>query len=81
MRHGPRPIDVDVLLLGYVAWNSERLTLPHAQVTSRRFVLVPLLELDPDVTLPGGARAADAVPDDAAVRRSGPPLRVEPTAH
>ncbi len=76
VRHGPRPIDVDVLLLGDVSFASERLTLPHAQVTARRFVLAPLLELDPDVTLPDGTRAADALPDDAAVRRSGPPLAV-----
>ena len=45
-------------------------------MTARRFVLVPLLELDPDVTLPDGERAADATPDDAEVRRSGPPLQV-----
>jgi 2-amino-4-hydroxy-6-hydroxymethyldihydropteridine diphosphokinase len=74
IRHGPRPIDVDLLLLGGLTYSSDRLTLPHAQVTARRFVLVPLLELDPDVTLPDGTRAADAVPDDAAVRRSGEPL-------
>ena len=77
VRHGPRPIDVDVLLLGDVAFTSERLTLPHAQVTSRRFVLEPLLEVDPDVTLPDGSSAADALAalgDDAEVRRSGPPL-------
>ena len=77
VRHGPRPIDVDVLLLGDVAYESERLTLPHAQVTARRFVLVPLLEVDPDVVLPDGTRAADALAalgDDAAVRRSGEPL-------
>jgi 2-amino-4-hydroxy-6-hydroxymethyldihydropteridine diphosphokinase len=82
VRHGPRPIDVDLLLLGDVSFSSDRLTLPHAQVTARRFVLEPLLELDPDVTLPDGTRAADAVPDDAEVRRSGPPLRVgaDPTA-
>jgi 2-amino-4-hydroxy-6-hydroxymethyldihydropteridine diphosphokinase len=76
IRHGPRPIDVDLLLLGGLTHSSDRLTLPHAQVTARRFVLVPLLELDPEVTLPSGERAADAVPDDAEVRRSGPPLRV-----
>jgi 2-amino-4-hydroxy-6-hydroxymethyldihydropteridine diphosphokinase len=76
VRHSPRPIDVDLLLLGDLAYESERLTLPHAQVTERRFVLVPLLELDPDVTLPDGTRAADAEPDDAEVRRSGPPLQV-----
>jgi 2-amino-4-hydroxy-6-hydroxymethyldihydropteridine diphosphokinase len=74
IRHGPRPIDVDLLLLGDLTYSSERLTLPHAQVTARRFVLVPLLELDPDVTLPDGTRAADATPDDAAVRRLGEPL-------
>ena len=51
-RHGPRPIDVDVLLLGDLELDDERLILPHAEVTSRRFVLEPLLELDPNLTLP-----------------------------
>jgi 2-amino-4-hydroxy-6-hydroxymethyldihydropteridine diphosphokinase len=81
MRHGPRPIDVDVLLLGDVSCSSERLTLPHAEVTSRRFVLVPLLELDPDVALPDGSRASDALAalgPGGAVRHSGPPLQVGP---
>jgi 2-amino-4-hydroxy-6-hydroxymethyldihydropteridine diphosphokinase len=44
-RHGPRPIDVDVLLLEGVTFDSERLRLPHPEVTARRFVLVPLLEV------------------------------------
>ena len=81
VRHGPRPIDVDVLLLGDVEHASERLTLPHEQVTSRRFVLVPLLELDPELALPDGSRAADALAALGAgqeVRRSGPPLAVRP---
>ena len=34
--------------------SSNRLTLPHPEVTLRRFVLVPLLELDPDLRLPDG---------------------------
>jgi len=55
-RHGPRPMDVDVLLLGDLELEHERLTLPHAEVTSRRFVLEPLLELDPDLALPDGRR-------------------------
>ena len=37
-----------------------RLRLPHREVTTRRFVLVPLLELDPELEVPGGGRAADA---------------------
>jgi 2-amino-4-hydroxy-6-hydroxymethyldihydropteridine diphosphokinase len=54
VRHGPRPIDVDVLLLGDLEHRSERLTLPHPEVTSRRFVLEPLLELEPGLRLPDG---------------------------
>ena len=37
VRYGPRPIDVDVLLLGDIEITSDRLTLPHDQATSRRF--------------------------------------------
>jgi 2-amino-4-hydroxy-6-hydroxymethyldihydropteridine diphosphokinase len=58
-RHSPRPLDVDLLLLGDIELSTERLTLPHPEVSSRRFVLVPLQELDPELTLPGGERIAD----------------------
>ena len=70
-------IDVDVLLLGDLEYESERLTLPHAQVSSRRFVLVPLLELDPELALPAGERLAELLAALGAgqdVRRAGPPL-------
>ncbi|MDQ2676347.1 MAG: 2-amino-4-hydroxy-6-hydroxymethyldihydropteridine diphosphokinase [Actinomycetota bacterium] len=60
-RHGPRPIDVDLLLLGELELSHERLTLPHAEVTSRLFVLAPLLELDPDLALPSGEPIAGHV--------------------
>jgi 2-amino-4-hydroxy-6-hydroxymethyldihydropteridine diphosphokinase len=60
-RHGPRLVDVDVLLLGDLVWRSERLTLPHADLTRRRFVLEPLLELDPNLTLPDGAPLSAAM--------------------
>jgi 2-amino-4-hydroxy-6-hydroxymethyldihydropteridine diphosphokinase len=60
-RHSPRPLDVDLLLVGDLELVTERLTLPHPETTSRRFVLVPLLELDPDLTLPDGTRLADAL--------------------
>jgi 2-amino-4-hydroxy-6-hydroxymethyldihydropteridine diphosphokinase len=77
-RHGPRPIDVDVLLLDALEYASDGLTLPHREVTSRRFVLVPLLELDPGLILPDGTSLADALTalggDGQEVRRAGPPL-------
>jgi 2-amino-4-hydroxy-6-hydroxymethyldihydropteridine diphosphokinase len=73
VRHGPRPIDVDVLLLGELEFRSERLSLPHREVTSRRFVLEPLLELDPELALPDGTRLADRMDGvrDQPVRRAG----------
>lgn len=77
VRHGPRPIDVDVLLLGELAHQSPDLRLPHDQVLSRRFVLIPLLELDFDLSVPSGARLSDALaalPLDEGVRLAGPPL-------
>jgi 2-amino-4-hydroxy-6-hydroxymethyldihydropteridine diphosphokinase len=76
-RHGPRPIDVDVLLLGDERYASERLRLPHREVTSRRFVLVPLLELDPGLHAPDGTaltEALAALPEDGWVRRHSGPL-------
>jgi 2-amino-4-hydroxy-6-hydroxymethyldihydropteridine diphosphokinase len=70
-RHSPRPLDVDLLLLGDLELASERLTLPHPEVTGRRFVLAPLLELDLELELPDGTRLTDAM---AAL---GPGQRVE----
>jgi 2-amino-4-hydroxy-6-hydroxymethyldihydropteridine diphosphokinase len=81
VRHGPRPIDVDVLLIEDTEFESERLRLPHREVLTRRFVLVPLLELDPDLEVPGAGRAADALErlgPGQEVRRAGPPLEVRP---
>jgi 2-amino-4-hydroxy-6-hydroxymethyldihydropteridine diphosphokinase len=75
-RHGPRPIDVDLLLLGDLELTTDRLTLPHPEVASRRFVLEPLLELDPDLRLPDGTdlqSALEALGSDQRVSRVGPP--------
>ncbi|MDQ2621694.1 MAG: 2-amino-4-hydroxy-6-hydroxymethyldihydropteridine diphosphokinase [Actinomycetota bacterium] len=80
--HSPRAIDIDLLLMEGVEYESDRLKLPHREVTSRRFVLAPLLELDPDLTLPDGTRLAHSMADleaevaasgeDQEVRRTGP---------
>jgi 2-amino-4-hydroxy-6-hydroxymethyldihydropteridine diphosphokinase len=77
VRHGPRPIDVDLLLLDDLEYESERLRLPHEQVTARRFVLIPLLELDFELRTPDGTRLRDCLarlPVEEGVRRAGPPL-------
>lgn len=78
-RHGPRPLDVDVLLHGDAPYASERLEVPHPALLERRFVLVPLLELDMTLRTPGGASLAEALaalPLTDGVRRAGPPLRL-----
>lgn len=79
VHHGPRPLDLDILLLGDREHVSEQLRIPHVAITERRFVLVPLLELDLALTLPDGTRLADALarlPVDEDVRRAGPALIV-----
>jgi 2-amino-4-hydroxy-6-hydroxymethyldihydropteridine diphosphokinase len=82
VRHGPRAIDIDVLLLGALELDDPRMRLPHDQLLSRRFVLIPALELDFELCAPDGARLADALaalaPSEG-VRWAGPPLAVPGT--
>ncbi len=77
VRHGPRSIDIDVLLLGEVELRTERMTLPHEQLLSRRFVLIPALELDFAMRAPDGRHLAEALAEldvTEGVRWAGPPL-------
>jgi 2-amino-4-hydroxy-6-hydroxymethyldihydropteridine diphosphokinase len=79
IRHGPRAIDIDILLLGELELLDERMSLPHQQLFNRRFVLIPALELDYDLRSPGGRRLADALaalPLDEGVRWASAPLRL-----
>jgi 2-amino-4-hydroxy-6-hydroxymethyldihydropteridine diphosphokinase len=79
VHHGPRPIDVDLLLYDGREHRSEGLTIPHPALLERRFVLIPLLELDFTLTTPDGTRLSDALaalPVTEGVRRAGPPLRL-----
>lgn len=64
IRHAPRRIDVDLLLLGDLELRTDRLALPHDQVLARRFVLIPLLELDFSLATPAGERLSDALAVD-----------------
>ncbi|UCC45696.1 MAG: 2-amino-4-hydroxy-6-hydroxymethyldihydropteridine diphosphokinase [Candidatus Zixiibacteriota bacterium] len=48
----PRTIDLDILLFGDRALKTEGLNIPHPELLNRPFVLVPLLEIDPEATLP-----------------------------
>jgi 2-amino-4-hydroxy-6-hydroxymethyldihydropteridine diphosphokinase len=77
--HGPRAIDVDILLLGELELRSARMTLPHEQLLARRFVLIPALELDFELAVPDGRRLSDALAVlslEEGVRWAGPPLEL-----
>jgi 2-amino-4-hydroxy-6-hydroxymethyldihydropteridine diphosphokinase len=54
LRWGPRVIDIDLLLYGDEKIVEPDLEVPHPQMTKRRFVLVPLLEIDPGISDPWG---------------------------
>jgi 2-amino-4-hydroxy-6-hydroxymethyldihydropteridine diphosphokinase len=53
---GERTLDIDILLYGSLVLDTERLKLPHPGMLERAFVLVPLLELDPEAVHPGTAK-------------------------
>jgi 2-amino-4-hydroxy-6-hydroxymethyldihydropteridine diphosphokinase len=59
LRWGPRPIDIDLLFYEDAIWRDTRLTLPHEGLLERAFVLLPLAEIAPDLSI-HGVRIADA---------------------
>lgn len=74
VRWGPRTIDIDILLYADQTLQTARLTVPHPEMMRRRFVLEPLAEIAPDLSLPDGRRVRDLVTGlaDQEVRKVGP---------
>jgi 2-amino-4-hydroxy-6-hydroxymethyldihydropteridine diphosphokinase len=77
VRFGPRAIDCDILLWDGGAWRDEALEVPHPRLAERRFALLPLLDLDPSLTLPDGRRVADLA---AAIDPADQPVERVPEA-
>ena len=73
-RWGPRTIDVDVLLFDEAVVDEADLVVPHPRLVERAFVVLPLLELDAEATLPDGTRLVDLRLDGSDVRPVEPPL-------
>ncbi|EPR30407.1 2-amino-4-hydroxy-6-hydroxymethyldihydropteridine pyrophosphokinase [Alkalidesulfovibrio alkalitolerans DSM 16529] len=61
VRFGPRTLDIDILLFGDLAVEDEELTIPHPRMRQRAFVLAPLAEIAPDLRLPWGETATEAL--------------------
>ena len=60
-RWGPRTIDLDLLLYGDETIDEPGLTVPHPRLHERRFALEPLLDLDPELAVPGRGRVKDVL--------------------
>jgi len=77
VRWGPREIDLDLLLFGNLVVEEERLTLPHAHLHERRFVLEPFAEIAPELIHPTLGRTIrallEALEDPSEVRVFAPP--------
>jgi 2-amino-4-hydroxy-6-hydroxymethyldihydropteridine diphosphokinase len=56
-KNAPRTLDLDLLLYEDLVYHSASLELPHPRMHERAFVLVPLLELAPNITIPGHGSA------------------------
>lgn len=67
VRWGPRLIDLDLLLWDGPPVAGDAVELPHPRLLERAFVLIPLAEIAPDLLLPNGRRAGEAVPSDRGV--------------
>ncbi|MGB9098104.1 2-amino-4-hydroxy-6-hydroxymethyldihydropteridine diphosphokinase [Erwinia sp.] len=70
-RWGPRTLDLDIMLFGELTLNTPRLIVPHYDIANRAFMLVPLLEIAPDLTFPDGTAAAELLAklDASAIQR------------
>jgi 2-amino-4-hydroxy-6-hydroxymethyldihydropteridine diphosphokinase len=75
-RWGPRTIDIDLLLWDDRTVATPELTIPHPRLTERAFVVLPLLDLDPDPRLPDGTRLVSLPAPAGAARPFAPPLAV-----
>lgn len=58
---GARTLDLDILLFGEQIIQNKRLTIPHKELCNRSFVLVPLMEIEPECIIPGKGKVSDLV--------------------
>lgn len=64
-RNAPRTLDLDILLYGQRQIQTDSLNIPHPRLTKRAFALIPLLQIDPFIMIPG-AKPAHAFAADVA---------------
>lgn len=72
-RWGPREIDADILAMDELIYSSDTLTIPHPRLSERRFALVPLAEIAPDLQIPGSGTDVKSL-----LKNCSDPLTVSP---
>ena len=70
--NAPRTMDLDLLIYDDLVCSDEELVVPHPRMHLRAFVLVPLLQIAPDIEIPGKASARTYLPSVADQRIDGP---------
>ncbi|RJG05193.1 2-amino-4-hydroxy-6-hydroxymethyldihydropteridine diphosphokinase [Noviherbaspirillum cavernae] len=64
--NAPRTLDLDILLYGQQTILTDVLNVPHPRLTQRAFALIPLLQIDPFIAIPGMGAAHEFIPGIAA---------------
>ena len=77
-RHGPRPLDIDIIAFGNLEMSTSRVHIPHPAYANRAFVLAPLADIAPDVVIPGSSDTIRTL--DAHVGRTGVTYAYPPSA-
>ena len=72
-KNGPRTLDIDILIFNEWRIDDDALTTPHPRMHERSFVLIPLLEIAPEVFIPMQGYAGEILPrlDASGVRKLG----------
>ena len=80
-RWGDRTLDIDLICLGDLRQDDDRLTLPHPRAAERDFVLAPWLDIDPDAELPGRGRVRELLAVAERTARAHPVTASTDPAH
>jgi 2-amino-4-hydroxy-6-hydroxymethyldihydropteridine diphosphokinase len=78
---GDRTLDIDLISLGDLRVDDDRLTLPHPRAGDRDFVLAPWLDIDPEAELPGRGRVSELLAVAARTARAHPVTASTDPAH